>query len=90
VPIVLKSGSLKLLEPFGLVQACNGITLSLYYSLRSRYHSCEVGVTREIYFTRCEVGITRCKVNVTREVGATYFELGIINCGVNILLSRCR
>jgi hypothetical protein len=27
VPIVLKSGSLKLLEPSGLVQACNGIAL---------------------------------------------------------------
>jgi hypothetical protein len=25
VPIVLKSGSLKLLEPSGLAQACNGI-----------------------------------------------------------------
>jgi len=30
VPIVLKSGSLKLLEPSGLVQACNGIALPLY------------------------------------------------------------
>jgi len=27
VPIVLKSGSLKLLEPSGPVQACNGIAL---------------------------------------------------------------
>jgi hypothetical protein len=26
-PIVLKSGSLKLLEPSGTVQACNGIVL---------------------------------------------------------------
>jgi hypothetical protein len=29
VPIVLKSGSLNLLEPSGLVQACNGIDLPL-------------------------------------------------------------
>jgi len=27
VPIVLKSGSLNLLEPLGPVQACNGIAL---------------------------------------------------------------
>jgi len=41
VPIVLKSGSLNLLEPSGLVQACNGIALpftnpcpTLMYRLR--------------------------------------------------------
>jgi len=31
VPIVLKSGSLNLLEPSGPVQACNGIALSLFW-----------------------------------------------------------
>jgi len=31
VPIVLKSGSLNLLEPSGPVQACNGIVLPLTY-----------------------------------------------------------
>ena len=31
VPIVLKSGSLKLLEPSGLVQACNGIALPSFF-----------------------------------------------------------
>ena len=31
VPIVLKSGSLNLLEPSGPVQACNGIALSLLF-----------------------------------------------------------
>jgi hypothetical protein len=31
VPIVSKSGSLKLLEPSGLVQACNGIALPKTY-----------------------------------------------------------
>jgi len=30
VPIVLKSGSLNLLEPSGPVQACNGIALPLH------------------------------------------------------------
>jgi len=29
VPIVLKSRSLNLLEPFGPIQACNGIALPL-------------------------------------------------------------
>ena len=38
MPIVLKSGSLNLLEPSGPVQACNGIALTLrnaveYFSL---------------------------------------------------------
>jgi hypothetical protein len=34
VPIVLKSGSVDLLEPSGPVKACNGIALpSLYYDL---------------------------------------------------------
>jgi hypothetical protein len=28
--IVLKSGSLKLLEPYGLVQACNGIAFTCH------------------------------------------------------------
>jgi len=32
VPIVLKSGSLNLLEPYGPVQACNGIALPLAFS----------------------------------------------------------
>ena len=31
VPIVLKSGNLKLLEPSGPVQACNGVALPLPY-----------------------------------------------------------
>jgi hypothetical protein len=33
VPIVLKSGSLNLLEPSGPVQACNGIALPLLHLL---------------------------------------------------------
>jgi hypothetical protein len=33
VPIVLKSGSLNLLEPLEPVQACNGIALPLHYTL---------------------------------------------------------
>jgi hypothetical protein len=31
VPIVLKSGSLNLLEPYGPLQTCNGIVLHLPY-----------------------------------------------------------
>jgi hypothetical protein len=33
VPIVLKSESLKLLEPYGSVQTCNGIALPLPFYL---------------------------------------------------------
>jgi hypothetical protein len=33
VPIVLKSGSLNLLEPYGLVQECNGIALAFNIKL---------------------------------------------------------
>jgi hypothetical protein len=33
VPIVLKSGSLKLLEPSGPVQACNGIALTFTFAI---------------------------------------------------------
>jgi hypothetical protein len=33
VPIVLKSGSLNLLEPLGPVQACNGIALPLTFNV---------------------------------------------------------
>jgi NAD-dependent oxidoreductase involved in siderophore biosynthesis len=32
VPIVLKSGSLSLLETYGPVQACNGIALPFTYA----------------------------------------------------------
>jgi len=42
VPIVLKSGSLNLLEPSGPVEACNGIALPLplplYYDARIHEH----------------------------------------------------
>jgi hypothetical protein len=37
VPIVLKSGSLKLLEPSGPVQACNGIALPLTFTHNRAY-----------------------------------------------------
>jgi hypothetical protein len=36
VPIVLKSGSLNLLEPSGPVQACGGIALPLLITWRER------------------------------------------------------
>jgi hypothetical protein len=42
VPIVLKSGSLKLLEPSGSVQACNGIALPFTSKAES---SCQVLVS---------------------------------------------
>jgi len=39
VPIVLKSGSLNLLEPSGPVQACNGIALPFLLLLNDLYFS---------------------------------------------------
>jgi len=35
VPIVLNSGNLKLLEPSGPVQACNGIALPFLYAINN-------------------------------------------------------
>ena len=40
MPIVLKSGSLKLLEPSGPVQVCNGIALPFTYDCKILYFSC--------------------------------------------------
>jgi hypothetical protein len=37
VPIILKSGSLNLLEPSGFVQACNGIALPLHFLCLHEY-----------------------------------------------------
>jgi hypothetical protein len=47
VPIVLKSGSLNLLEPSGPAKACNGIALplSFTYLLQLRFHSLAVVLT---------------------------------------------
>ena len=41
VPIVLKSGSLNLLEPSGPVQACNGIALSFIQSVVTAWWVCK-------------------------------------------------
>ena len=50
VPTVLKSGSLSLLEPSGLVQACNWITLPFFTSMgigcRVADHMCQCCNTR--------------------------------------------
>jgi hypothetical protein len=49
VPIVLNSGSLNFLEPYGPVQACNGIAFALYKLM-------QVGVnlkTEDMEFTVC-------------------------------------
>jgi hypothetical protein len=35
MPIVMKSGSLNLLEPSGLVQACNGIALPFFLDMKT-------------------------------------------------------
>ena len=45
VPIVLKSGSLDILEPSGPVQACNGIALPLRLNVLLQYTISELFVT---------------------------------------------
>jgi hypothetical protein len=44
VPIVLKSGSLNLLEPSGPVQACNGIALLLFFISETESVYCAVRI----------------------------------------------
>jgi hypothetical protein len=46
LPIVLKSGSLKLLEPSGPVQACNGTALPLQCS-KDRQRKCKENLDNE-------------------------------------------
>jgi len=67
VPIVLKSGSLNLLEPSGLVQACNGIVLPLplFYMVtvsRAELHS----VLRPSYQTLRSVGLLQVLIWVAK------------------------
>ena len=44
MPIVLKSGSLNLLEPSGPVQACDGIALPLPFTLYKVGRDSSVGI----------------------------------------------
>ena len=44
VPIVLKPGSLKLLEPSGPVQACNGVALELPFNIFEVQPPCSSGL----------------------------------------------
>jgi hypothetical protein len=45
VPIVIKSGSLNLVEPYVPVQACNGIVTSYTGAISCSHHSPVAGVT---------------------------------------------
>jgi hypothetical protein len=47
MPIFLKSGSLKLLEPSGPVQACNGIALPLPSHLITELQMCSIEITAD-------------------------------------------
>jgi len=51
MPIVLKSGSLKLLEPSGPGQACNGIALPLpvYVLVSGVLHDLPISCTLKMY-----------------------------------------
>jgi hypothetical protein len=54
MPIVLKSGSLNLLEPSGPVQGCNGVAFaSLWARLRAGLSGVRIPVyERDVYFLR--------------------------------------
>jgi len=49
VPIVLKSGSLNLLEPLGPVQACNGIALPIPFSEKGAEYFTVLGPGMDVY-----------------------------------------
>ena len=50
MPIVLKSGKLKLLEPSGPVQACNGIDFYMYSGLYLVLVHCGLGLINFVFF----------------------------------------
>jgi len=55
VLIVLKSGSLNLLETSGPLQACNGIALPIY--IYWKYYVRLVGIKRSVWLQKCTVWI---------------------------------
>jgi len=73
VPIVLKSGSLKLLKASGPVQACNGIALlfRMIIELRSNSFVTDIGVL----FSLSVIGLLGSHVRSDRASGA--------KCGMN-------
>ena len=89
VPIVLKSGSLKLLEPSGTVQACNGIVIAFqwqqcYANAPQSYVICTLHVllvlTCEKYgniCTRCNIGLPGCKWEDDTELYLKNLAVGV-------------
>jgi len=84
VPIVLKSGSLKLLEPSGSVRACSGIALPSTFILSCR--ACEFEM-----FLR---NVATVSWHVFSDSAALSqkiaFTLGVTPCSVEIYLLSCR
>jgi hypothetical protein len=62
MPIVLKSGSLNLLEPSGPVKACNGIDLPLpLYVNVPLLNGCYTPTYHAVMHYRVMIGIDACK-----------------------------
>jgi hypothetical protein len=76
VPIVLKNGSLNLLEPYGHIQACNGIALPLplpymSVSIRSTIRLSERFIWRIVKF------VMKAVCNLLQHVITTWDLLGL-------------
>jgi hypothetical protein len=67
VPIILKSGSLKLLKPSGPVQACNGLLYGLFYYPLQKFLIPLNGNTQLLLY--CSFGSNR------RETGKKLWEI---------------
>jgi len=87
VPIVLKSGSLNLLEPLGPVQACNGITLPLLLCILIVYFSIPCYFLLSFpqflvvsWFTIIIYGLSSCPVLSFVELSSYSRTHGIISC----------
>jgi hypothetical protein len=65
VPVVLKSGSLNLLEPYGPVKNCNGIALTFYLKIIGTVRICVHFLTYECC-VKCSAVLTY--PNVLREL----------------------
>jgi hypothetical protein len=83
VPIVLKSGSLNLLEPSGPVKACNGIALRFYI----RY----LGVSSVVFGSNVLLELPMHHSAVIGEEGKFYVYVGNIGSvcvNVNLVTGR--
>jgi len=76
VPIILKSGSLKLLEPPGSLQACNGIALAL--------HDLSMGSILIRLRARCSGGLSYNAVQTTSDSPPSLLFNGYQNTSLGV------